>query len=267
MTVAPAEDHAVDARPAPAGVLRRNAKPLALIAAVTLAVPVGTCSIGVAAGAGPRACSLAAIWLTVTWCALACPMFAAGAGCGWSSFLRSGAVADASVLGLLAISAGGWFTRTQTLSAVDSLQVYVTLATLAVLAPAVVTLLSSPIRRLTAGLVVALVQAALLATPFWTDGLLSSAEPDAARRLADLSMAINPLYSVAAAVGISWNHTSMMYGITRLGEDIPVAGVEWYTFALWCGGLAGGLGVLHLLLRKRGRSHDPQAGPRSSESR
>jgi hypothetical protein len=194
-------------------------------------------------------------------------MFAAGAGCGWSSFLRSGAVADASLLGLLAISAAGWFTRTQTLSAVDSLQVYLTLATLAILAPAVVTLLASPIRRLAAGLVCALVQAALLATPFWTDGLLNAAEPDAARRLADLSMTVNPLYSVAAAVGISWNHTSMMYGITRLGEDIPVAGVEWYTFALWCGGLAAAVGVLHLLLRKRRGLRDRQAGSLPPESR
>ncbi|MFP4054379.1 MAG: hypothetical protein ACLFV7_11025 [Phycisphaerae bacterium] len=238
----PAEQPAVAGLPG----WRRHVWPIVAIVAATVALLLGIYLAALTRQATRRSASLAAVATAAVWTALAAPIVAAGAKSWLGALLRGGAVADASLIALLVL----WLHTPSDPGAgvpfVAVWKMYCMLAVVALAGAAVTRLGTSEARRYALGVLAAGVGLALLATPFWVEGILQDSRYQQAYRTAALAQWWNPFYSLAAAMDFSWNYASRMYNITGIGEDIPGPRVHWYTgvvrwgvaaAVLWC--LAG----------------------------
>jgi len=67
---------------------------------------------------------------------------------------------------------------------------------------------------------------------FWLPGLLGLIPSDWKTAVASYGLRANPLYGVfsqiAEETGFVWNYADVMYGVTKLGEDVAIGTVQWY---------------------------------------
>jgi len=207
---------------------------------ITLASLVVTCGVFVLAlsgGVGVRNGTLASLLATAVWTALAAPVLAASSGHWVRQFIRAGAVADAALVGLLVVwlvSRGRQDTGGE-LTLVAALEVYATLAGLAVLAAAVVGLARSSARRQIAAAVTAVVLLAMLATPFWTGGLIAATQGQWRDRVVTAAVWGNPVYSIGSATAEELQYAphqaQYMYDaqLTLIGDYAAAPPTPWYT--------------------------------------
>jgi len=101
-------------------------------------------------------------------------------------------------------------------------------------------------RTLTGRYAVAVVAAgvflALLAAPFWTNGLLLTLTGAGRAWALRVLTVVDPAFGMAAATAerlhFVWNEAPLMYRVTVIGQYVPAPPVDWYAPVLAYGGLA-----------------------------
>jgi hypothetical protein len=186
--------------------------------------------------------------------------------------LRAGVTADAAALVLLAVclTARDPASHQRYVPLLAVLKIYCTYAAAALVAAAGVCCARGPRTRAAAAVAVSAVLLAALATPFWTDGMLSrAARTDQGGRTALLAreaLAVNPFYAVTSAVSgrvhFVWHEESpLLYGHTALGaREVAAPPVSWYDAPLRLAGLAALLAAVSLARAIASRGRSPGGG-------
>ena len=207
------------------------------ITLATLVVICGVFLLALSGGVGVRNGTLATLLATTVWTALAAPVLAASSRDWIRQFIRAGTVADAALVGLLIVwllskgrqDTGGVLTVTA------AMEVYATLAGLAVFAAAVVGLARSFAWRHIAAAITAVVLLAMLATPFWTGGLIAATQGQWRDRVVTAAVWGNPVYSIASATAEELQYAphqaQYMYDaqLTLIGDYAAAPPTPWYT--------------------------------------
>ena len=235
----------------------REGKAVLALSAATIVVELGAYGLARAAGGGAISAALGALAAACVWVVLACPLAAAGGKDGWGSVLRGGIIADSSAVLLIVLCLTAWDGEGRRVVAfLAAVKIYFVYAAVSLAAAAAVCCGKTRATRRVLALVSAVVLFTLLATPFWTVGLLECLSGPARDQAAAWAVLWNPFYSVTSAVaertGFVWHYGSVMYRITRIGQDVIPPPVAWYS-AVWRYGLLAGLFGAVALRRRLGR--------------
>ncbi len=224
----------------------------ALIAAVTtLGVELGVVVLARSFGVAPRETVLATLAAMTVWVALSVPVLAASGSTAMGALLRGGIVADTSAVTLVVLC----IATPSFVTVPAALKIYCILAAVTLACIAAVRCVRSDRARAAVAVVAAVLLCAALATPFWTGGLLQ-ADSHATRQAAvEYAVALNPLYSVFAAVveqtGFIWHVAPRLYEVTQIGDAAAPPPPEWYSAVVIYGLLACILSATHLIRRPR----------------
>lgn len=203
------------------------------ISAATIAVVLGTYGIGLAGGANLRGATLGALAAACVWIALTAGVFAARGDDWLGALLRGGITADASGVALLVL----WLSS-PSLTLLGAAKIYCTLLAMALLGVAAARVPRTAPSRYVAALLVALVMTALLATPFWTGGLLKLSGEGIRETVVRWAVFANPFYCITAGIaertGFVWHEAPLMYGLTRIGDYAAPPPPPWYAAAWRC---------------------------------
>jgi hypothetical protein len=240
-------------------ILRRDAWPMLLCAAATLAVELGAYGLAKGCGAESRQSLLAALAGATMWIALASGPMAAGGTGNVSAALRGAIPADASLAAMLILWPLARADDSATyLTFTSVLEAYCVLASLAVFSIAAVCCPAAPGSRRWAGLAAALALAAAIATPFWTSGLIHALDYRPATTVVAWAIHANPFYCVTAApaerLRFFWQEWGLMYDRIGAFRDYAPPPVQWYSSAILYGAMAGVLGVVAFLKRAGARA-------------
>jgi hypothetical protein len=220
------------------GPLRKELAPALAIVALTLAVEMGVFFLACGSGLGLRQSASAALMTAVVWTALAAPIFAAGACGALRSLIRAGLVADATLLGLLAVWV--WWNRHlgQTgelaeMTFTSILEVYCTFAAMTVLSAGAVNCSRRPAGRYIVAAFVGACMMLALASPLWTGGLIAATDGTARAFVAGMAVWLNPFYSITTPLIDSLNYVihqeGVMYQLTLLGDYVAAPACPWFT--------------------------------------
>ena len=254
----PAPDHsAAPVETPPHGrvrsLLARDGPAVLAAAAATAAVELGVFFLARAYGAPLREATLATLAATTLWVVLGAPALAATGETGFSALLRGGTVADASTATLVVL----WL-ATPYVTFLAGVQIYCMLAAVALAGIAAVRCFVRPLARAAAGVAAAAVLSAALATGFWAGGLLHAARGAAQRAVVSAAVAANPFYCVLSAIAdkthFVWHQASVMYRLTRIGDYAAPPPVHFSAAVVIYGLLAGVLGAVGMLRRRRRRT-------------
>ncbi len=245
--------------------LRRDGPGLLGISAATIAVVLGTYGIGLAGGAGPRGATLGALAAACVWIALTAGVFAARGDDWLGALLRGGITADASGVALLVL----WLSS-PSLTLLSAAKIYCTLLAMALLGVAAARVPRTSPSRYVAALLVAFVMTALLATPFWTGGLLKLSGEGIRETVVRWAVFANPFYCITAEIaertGFVWHEAPLMYGygLTRIGDYAAPPPPPWYA-AAWRWAVAALILSLGRILLDRISRNRRLPGPRTRE--
>lgn len=224
---------------------RRDGWPAIVAAVSTLVIELGVYGVVRMQGVGPLGALLAALFGSVVWVILASGIFASGASTGLGALLRGGIIADTSAVTLLVL----WLvardieTGKSYLTFLAAAKVYCTLALLAVASVAVVWSGRSAVGRYRLAVCTVIVLMIILAGPFWIGGLLEAVDQSSRGQIVTVAVYANPFYSVASAIAeeteFVWHLSPVMYRITRIGSDVPVAAPSWYAATVVYACIAG----------------------------
>lgn len=242
----------------PASLLRRNAAALVGGATATLGVILAGSWLAGRSEGGLEAEILVALGGAVVWVGVVAPLLAARGQTLMATLLRGGVVIDAAGVALLVV-AGGLAIRGQVgFTWIDALQAYCVLLAVGLTGIALVSLGRSEVSRFSLAMLSSFAAVAMLATPFWVEGMLQEASAANSYQLAAFATLWNPFFSLSATVGYSWSHADWMYGISGLGEDVPAPPVYWHSAvvryalsacAVWAA--VGGVGLVRRRRRRR----------------
>jgi len=216
--------------PQPGGlrlIIRTDGWALLVALGSTVAIELGTFIAARLTGSYATAAMLACLAVSAAWVALASPAFAAGGTRTISCWLRAAAVADASAVTLIVL----WL-AVPAMTFAAAVKIYCILAAVTLAAGGVIgTARTSPGRcALAAGLTVVLITA--LASPAWVGGPAGYMPRDAGQKFAAMAVSTNPFFGVMAAVSSHvrqlWTEMTLMYGMTALGDTIPLPPVRWH---------------------------------------
>ena len=200
---------------------------MAGIVAATVALQVGLFAIPQMYDAPPRAMLCASLMIAGVWVAIASAVFAAGPKSAISGLVRGGSVADATVVLLVVL----WL-RTPEISFTSACKLYCIYASVSLCAVAIVRLGRTLSFRYLLAVVAATGLTLLQAGLFWLPGLLGLVPREWKTAVATYGLRTNPLYGVFSGIaeetGFVWNQADVMYGVTKLGEDVPIGTVQWY---------------------------------------
>lgn len=225
------------------------------IIALTLAVELGAYFLALGA-TSRRDALLLGLGACTVWVCLAAGPLALGGRSTLGALLRGGSAADASLLSLLvywALDAGAEGPRLFTF--VNVLQVYCTLAAVAIFAVALVLAFAGPVARSAAAVAAGAVLMIALATPLWIGSSLQAAREDQTRRqVIRAAVYVNPLYSITSPLAprtqFVWHQAQEMYRLTRIGDYAAPPPVPWYASTLLYGCASGILAMTHLVRGK-----------------
>ena len=239
----------------PTGLLRRNAAALVGGATSTLGVILAGSWLAGRSEGDLQAEILVALGVAMVWASIAAPLLAARGRTVIDRLLRGGVVIDAAGVALLVV-AGGLVVRGRLgFTWIDALQAYCVLLTVGLTGLGLVSLGWSEGSRFALAMLSAVGAVAMLATPFWVEGMLQEALTANSHQLAAFATLWNPFYSLSATVGYSWSYADWMYGISGLGEDVPAPPVYWHSavvrYALSAGVVWAAVGVAGLVRRRR----------------
>ena len=232
------------------GWLVRTDGPAVLVAATaTIIVELGAFALARWRGAGSAAAMLTMLAVSTVWVAMASPTMAAGGQRIISSWLRGGVVADASAVALVV----GWLAAPE-MTFLAAVKVYCIFAAVCLAGTAVVAIGRTSAGRYALAVTVAVVLMIALASPVWLGGPAGYLGPDGRQTLALAAVRANPFFGVTAALSDSgqyvWPEMSVMYGMTALGDSIPLPPVGWrWPVIVYLAAAAAGLGAS--LLRRR----------------
>jgi hypothetical protein len=246
-------------RPAPTGsairqLLKRDGWAMLAGAVATIALELGVYGLARRSGAGPLACLVSFLGVTTVWVAIAGPAMATGGRTLWGVLLRGAVPADASGVSLLILCA-----TSPLVTLAGAVKAYCVLAGMALLGMAAVACAASRTGRYAWAVVVVVMLALAVSTPFWTGGLLAAHSGDQARPVVTGSVYVNPFYGVTAAfvdspesrfVWHQWNAgPGLVYDLSALRDKGPPP-VLWYPPAIVLVGLAGLWAAAGLALRR-----------------
>ena len=230
--------------------LLRTDGPAVLVAATaTIVVELGAFVLARLSGAGPVAAMLTTLAVSAVWVAMASPTMAAGGQRIISCWLRAGVVADASAVTLVVL----WLAAPE-MTFLAAVKVYCVLAAVSLAGAAVVAIGRTSAGRCALAVTAAVVLMIALASPVWLGGPAGYLGPDGRQTLALAAVRANPFFGVTAAVSdrgqYVWPEMSVMYGMTALGDRIPLPPVGWrWPVMIYLAAAAAGLGAS--LLRRR----------------
>lgn len=232
----------LDLPPAPS-LWRLHGRALLATAAVTVALECGVLAGALGAGLAPPRATMLTLMAATCWVALAAGPLAAGSADWLGAVGRAGVLADASVVVLLALAVFGG----GTLGWSEGWRIYLVWASVAMAAASVVRLGGSARSRTALAVGASALAATAMGGLFWSAGLLAALEPSASAAAAEWILAGNPLVgvieSVAPRVDFVWREQPVMYGITRLGQDVLPPRLAWWTPTLLWASLAAALSV------------------------
>jgi fumarate reductase subunit D len=223
----------------------------------TLLLEVGTYAAVRASGGDAASGVVAMLGVSAGWLALGAPALGAGAASGFGWLLRVGILADASGVALLVVwmlQAVGRTASCLTLASV--VKCYCILVALALAGGVLPRCARSARLRCVLAVLTGACFSLVLASPFWIGGVLAGLPHSARVRVVEVAVSSNPFYGLTAALaersGFVWHLSSVLYGVTWIGDRVPAPAVTWYAPALGLGIFAG-LGALVVALRGRSR--------------
>lgn len=245
-----------------------------VIAALSLAVLLGGYFLA-ARFTGSHYGTLFFLITSLLWVAGVSAPLAASSPRAFGSLLRAATVCDSAAVALLVVALHaerGDGTAMITVSA--ALQIYAVYVAIALLSAAAVCVGRCHAARRAAATAAAVGLLALLASPFWTRGLLlweARGGPLPGVSIKREVLAWNPFYSATAAVagrmGFAWHMEGLLYrlGLTPLGDTIAPPPSTWYAAPLRLAGVAVLLGGVAVWRRRRSAagafSPAPEAPP------
>ena len=215
---------------------------VALPAAATLLVVLGTYALALAGGAGASLAATAGLAAATVWICIASPA-AATADDAYAAVLRAVVPADAAAVALLIL----WpFTHddagTPCLSLVAIVESYLVFAAVALFSAAATRLGRQRPSRLALAAIVSLLLAAACTSPFWTCGIVGAAATGPAQSALKAILYTNPFYGVSAATVAQsrflWYEHGMMYSRFTSFLPYPMPPLAWHLPVIFYGGLA-----------------------------
>ena len=218
-------------------------------AAATIVVELGTFALARLSGAGPIAAMLTVLAVSAVWVAMASPTMAAGGERIISCYLRGCVVADASAVALVVL----WLAVGE-MTFLAAVKVYCIFAAVSLAGAATVAIGRTSPGRCALAVTAAAVLMVALASPVWLGGPAGYLGPDGRETFTLAVVRANPFFAVLAAtsdkVHYVWPEMSVMYGMTALGDTIPLPPVRWHwPVLIYLAVAAAGLGVS--LVRRR----------------
>lgn len=244
--------------------LRNDGWAVLVIAAATIFVELGAYWLSISMGTSAGRALVATMAVAVLWLAIAGPAAAAWGKGAWSSLMRCGAVADASGIVLIIL----WIVATDEngrarLNFLTVVEMYCVLASMAILAMALVCMFHSPAGKAAMALIASACMFIAMASPFWAGWWLTGDDPRANQNAATWLVAVNPFFAILTclndirASAFDWLTSDVMYQITRMSDYVAPRRVPWYeTTLLWLAAAAGAciVGFVARLLHPKSRS-------------
>ncbi len=233
--------------PTRGGLWQTRLPALAAIAAAALCIGLGARFIGAAGGAPAWSSDVLVLMALTVWLGFSAAPLAAGAESLSSALLRAAILADAGglVLVVLVASRGivDWWV---------ALRAYILWAGMALAAAGFVHLARTSLGRAILATVLVFFTFLACATPIWSNSLILSFHGPWQLRLCQVISCPNPLLAIASTLPASqfvWTEQSILYSITRMGQDYGPPQLGWQAAAIFWWIFAGAVWFAALFTR------------------
>lgn len=250
MTFRPAPSPAAPAAPGRADRLAPEALPMLAAGLGGAIVPLAGFFLAGASGVPGRDPVSAFLALAVIWVAIAPPILAAGPDRLWGGALRAASAVGGTLVALIVLWA-----RAESVSFVGAMEVYGTLAAVALAGALAGRCARSAAGRYAAAVLAAGVQTAVLAAPFAIGGLLGAMPNRLAQQAVSWCYHVHPLASAMAALragtNVVWGKLGWAYWVSDSGGYPSAVATPWYSATLVYLALAGVLAGGAILAGRR----------------